>query len=179
MKDTFCRCALALILGSFFTFMPASLGHADEQKPKREKFGPSLKRLKWDKARQVAVEKPAKPDNKKAKENPEADAAVKLKTLLVTFDVLVTDANHTRAIQGLGKDDFIVTEEDKPQQVATFALGNDANLARSIILLIDWSASQRPYIEKSIGAAKVLVSQLGAADEMAIVTDDVDLVCDY
>ncbi|MEN3332790.1 MAG: hypothetical protein V7641_2155 [Blastocatellia bacterium] len=181
MQDTLRRCALALLLSLNLCLaaLPASARNADERKPKREKFGSSLKRLKWDQAKQAAVDKPEKSSNKKTKEHTDADAAVKLKTLLVTFDVLVTDASHARVIEGLGKDDFVVTEDDQPQYVATFALGSDANVARSIILLIDWSRSQETFIGKSVSAAKVLVNQLGPADEMAIITDDIDLICDY
>jgi VWFA-related protein len=181
MQNTFCRCAFALLLSLNLCLaaLPASARNADERKPKREKFGSSLKRLKRDQAKQAAVAKPVKLSNKKNKANIDADAAVKLKTLLVTFDVLVTDASHTRAIEGLGKDDFVVTEDEQPQYVATFALGSDTNVPRSIILLIDWSRSQEAFIGKSVSAAKVLVSHLGPADEMAIITDDIDLVCDY
>src|SRR5436853_1837365 len=181
MQDTLRRCALALILSLSICFaaLSARAVNGDEHKPKREKFGSSLKRLKWDQTKQVAVDKPEKSSNKKPKANTDADAAIKLKTLLVTFDVLVTDASHTRVIEGLGKDDFVVTEDDQPQYVATFARGSDANVPRSIILLIDWSRSQQPFIETSIRAAKVLINQLKPADEMAIITDDVDLVCDY
>jgi VWFA-related protein len=181
MHDTLRRCALALILGLNLCLaaLPASAMSADEKKPKREKFGSSLKRLKWDKTKQAAVDKPEKSSNKRPKENTDADAPIKLKTLLVTFDVLVTDASHTRVIEGLGKDDFVVTEDDQPQYVATFALGSDANMPRSIILLIDWSPSQQPYIETSVRAAKVLINQLKPTDEMAIITDNIDLVSDY
>src|SRR5438045_9612664 len=106
MPNRFCRCALALIFS--LSICPAALAasavNADEQKPKREKFGSSLKRLKWDQTKQAAVEKPEKSSNKKPKEHSQADAAIKLKTLLVTFDVLVTDASHTRVSEGIGKD---------------------------------------------------------------------------
>src|SRR5436305_9977722 len=150
MQDTLRRCALALILSLSLCLaaLSARAVNGDEHKPKREKFGSSLKRLKWDQTKQAAVDKPEKSSNKKPKENTDADAAIKLKTLLVTFDVLVTDASHTHVIEGLRKDDFVVTEDDHPQQVAAFALGSDTTLPRSIILLIDWSASQRPYIAK-------------------------------
>jgi VWFA-related protein len=181
MQEISRRCALAFVLSLSLCLaaLPQRAATPDNQKGKREKFGSSLKRLKWDKATNAAIEKPDNGNNKKSKEKTEADAAVKLKTLLVTFDVLVTDANHTKVIEGLTKDDFIVTEDDQPQLVASFARGDDANLSRSIILLIDWSGSQRPYIQKSVTAAKALVSQLGPADQMAIITDDIDLVCDY
>src|SRR5689334_23215312 len=112
MQHTLRRCALALCFSlciCLAALPPAAVG-ADDKKPKREKFGSSLKRLKWDKAKRAAVERPEKSSNKKPKENPEVAAAVTLKTLLVTFDVLITDADHTRVIEGLGKDDFVVTE---------------------------------------------------------------------
>jgi VWFA-related protein len=170
------RCALALIL-CLGLYCIATANADDKKQHKREKFGSSLKRLKWDEAKKASVEKPEKSKGKKPQEP--SDAALTLKTLLVTFDVLVTDASHTHIIQGLNKDDFIVTEDDQPQQVATFTLGNDVQLPRSIILLIDWSSSQEPYLEKSACAAKALINQLGPADEMAIITDDIELVCDY
>src|ERR1700754_2618878 len=117
MKDTSCRSVFAFILSLCLVLTAANDASADEQKPKREKFGSSLKRLKWDKVKQAAVEKPEKPANKKSKDNPDAEAAIQLKTLLVTFDVLVTDADHRKIIQGLSKDDFVVIEDDHPQQV--------------------------------------------------------------
>ena len=43
------------------------------------------------------------------------------------------------------------------------------------MLIIDYSSSQRPYIENSIAAAKTLVDKLRPNDQMAIVTDDVEL----
>ncbi|HEY9231394.1 MAG TPA: hypothetical protein VIS78_04590, partial [Blastocatellia bacterium] len=115
MPDPLRRCALAVILSLGLAALPASAAKPDEQKTKRAKFGSSLKRLKWDKTKQAAVEEPVKADGKKPKENTDADAAIKLKTLLVTFDVLVTDASHTHVIEGLGKDDFVVSEDDQPQ----------------------------------------------------------------
>src|ERR1044071_2312437 len=154
MHHTFRRYALALIvsLSACVAAWPASRASADDKKPKREKFGSSLKRLRWDKEKQAAVEKPDKNAGKKPKagagadkENTEAEAAIKLKTLLVTFDVLVTDSTHQHVIEGLTKDDFVVTEDDQPQLVATCARGDDVSLPRPIILLIDWSPSQRPY----------------------------------
>src|SRR2546423_1476703 len=179
MPDPLRRCALAVILGLGLAALPASAAKPDEQKTTRTMFGSSLKRLKWHKTKQAAVEEPVKADGKKPKENTDADAAINLKTLLVTFDVLVTDASHAHVIEGLGKDDFVVSEDDQPQFVATFARGDDTIVPRSIILLLDWSGSQKPFIETSIAAAKVLINQLNPDDEMAIVTDDIDLVCDY
>ena len=182
MKKVVCRHRVAILFGVFAWLAVSVVFTAayrdDQKKPKREKFGSSLKRLRWDAAKHAAVEKPARPDKYNPKEN-DSDAAIKLETLLVTFEVLVTDENHTHAIRGLTKDDFMVTEEGKPQPVAAFALGSDANLPRSIILLIDWSRSQEAFVQTSVLAAKGLIDKLGPADEMAIITDDVDIVCDY
>jgi VWFA-related protein len=58
-------------------------------------------------------------------------------------------------------------------------LGDNANLSRSIVLIIDYSRSQFPYIADSIEAAKILVDELGPHDQMAIVTDDVELLVGF
>lgn len=145
-----------------------------EKKVKRKKFGSSLKRLKWDPKRQTLID-----TSKKSENQPEPEESVKLKTLLVVFDALVIDPATSRIITGLTKDDFIITEDDHPQQVSTFMLSNDETLPRSIVLIIDWSASQVPYFDKSLAAARSLINRLGARDEMAIVTDDVELLIDF
>lgn len=149
--------------------VPAQSSAAD--KAKQEKFGSSLKRLKWDSKKGAAVE-----SRKKEKRS---EDAIKLETLLVTFDVLVTDKATGRPVTGLGKDDFIVIEEGRAQQIATLVPGNDTSLPRSVVLIIDRSQSQSIYLDASVKAAKMLVSQLGPADEMAIVTDDVELLVAY
>lgn len=52
------------------------------------------------------------------------------------------------------------------------------NVPRTIVLIIDYSGSQLPFIKNSVAAAKVLVDKLGPKDLMAIVTDDVELLLD-
>lgn len=164
------------------SFTPAAKSQsATDKKAKREKFGSSLKNLKWDKSKQAAVDKKKeKPAKKSARtdESPE-DEAIKLDTLLVVLDLIVADHTKSRFITGLGKDDFIVSEEGQPQQIATFNRGDDTSLPRSIVLIIDYSGSQLPYLKSSIAAAKTLINRLASADQMAIVTDDVDLLVDF
>lgn len=60
-----------------------------------------------------------------------------------------------------------------------FSLGDSDAIPRSIVLIIDYSGSQHPFINTSIAAAKALVNKLGPLDRMAIVTDDVELLTDF
>jgi VWFA-related protein len=146
----------------------------DDKKPKRKKFGSSLKQLRWDPAKQTAVEINA--DNRG---DSSSNETIKLETLLVVLDMLVLEPGSLRYVTNLKKEDFMITEDGQPQQVAAFALGDGSAVPRSIILLIDWSGSQMPYLTTSIAAARTLISQLGPRDEMAIVTDDVELLVDF
>ena len=94
------------------------------------------------------------------------------------FDVLVMDKAN-RYINGLTKTDFIVYEDNVEQQIGTLSVGDDTNLSKSIVLIIDYSGSETAFMAASTAAAKILVNQLGPNDRMAIVTDDVELICDY
>ena len=149
------------------------------QEKKREKFGSSLKRVKWDKKKEVAVDKDSRKDLAKDKSAPTSIAdAVRIETSLAVFDLLVTD-RQGYAISGLTREDFIVTEDGVSQQVSAFVLGDDAALPRSIVLILDYSPSQIPYLQMSVTAAKTLVEQLRPNDKMALVTDDVSLLLDF
>ena len=164
----------ALVAGS--SLVPAATPlAADQKKPKRAKFGSSLRRLRWDPASQAAVETEGETKGRAS----QSDDSIKLDTLLVVFDLLVVKGDKQQVVKGLSKDDFIITEDGKPQQVATFAMGDDATRPRSIILIIDYSNSQDPYLETSTKAAKTLIGKLGPQDEMAIVTDDVEMLTDF
>ena len=140
------------------------------EKPKLKDFGRSLKKLKWDpeKNETVISQQASRAD----------DDVITIETSLVTSDVLVTD-KQGRPVRDLKATDFTVSEDGVPQQIGHFVLGDNVNLSRSIVLIIDYSRSQFPYISDSIAAAGVLVDQLGPNDRMAIVTDDVDLLVDF
>jgi VWFA-related protein len=146
-----------------------------QQRPKLEDFGSSLKRLKWDPEKGTAVEtrKPARRPGSQA----DGDV-VRIETNLVVCDVQVRDKSG-RIVEGLTQNDFLVSEDGRPQQIEHFSLGSDQRVGRSIVLLIDYSGSQSPYIKSSVAAAKILVDQLGPKDIMAIVTDDVALLVDF
>lgn len=173
-------CLLLAIAGLNLAVRQTTFAQQEAEK-KREDFGSSLKQLKWDSKKETAVEAKGKKDKKAKKgeaSTPEADDVIRIETVLAVFDLLVVDKKG-RAVTGLKPDDFIVKEDGKPQQIGTFALGDDANRSRSIVLIIDYSGSQRPYIQNSVAAAKILVDKLGPQDRMAIVTDDVSLLVDY
>lgn len=165
--------AIALSLAFF-----CSLSFAQDpprEKPKLKNFGSSLKRLKWDPKLNAAVETKRREDKAPG---PGEDDVVRVETSLVVCDVLVLD-QRGQSVQGLTEQDFVVTEDGKQQEVRVFALGDNVTIPRSIVLLIDYSGSQLPFINTSIAAAKTLVDKLGRLDRMAIVTDDVELLLDF
>jgi len=145
------------------------------EKPTLKDFGSSLERLKWDPTKKAAVE--TKSNEDKANNSNQEDV-VRVETSLVVSDVLVLDG-HGRSVQGLKRDDFLVIEDAKPQTVGMLSLGDDATVPRSIVLIIDYSSSQFPFINTSIAAAKMLVDKIAPIDRMAIVTDDVELLQDF
>jgi VWFA-related protein len=155
-------------------WLQISPAHA-QQKPKRKDFGSSLKRIRWDPVKQSGVE---------IKDSPKGDSAasdldvVRVQTDLVVLAVQVRD-RQGRVITGLTRDDFIVTDEGRPQTIEHFSVGSDLTVPRSIILIIDYSGSLREYLNQSIDAAEVLIGKLGPKDRMAVVTDDVKLLVDF
>ncbi|HWS89040.1 MAG TPA: VWA domain-containing protein [Pyrinomonadaceae bacterium] len=151
-------------------------GQSLEPRPKPA-FGSSLERLKWDAGQKRAVEVAPAPA-KDGGGGVEEDEVVRVETSLVVCDVLVLDAKG-KAVAGLKREDFLIIEDGRPQEVGAFALGDSANVARSIVLVIDYSGSMRPFLENSIEAAKTLVDKLSPRDRMAVVTDDVELLADF
>jgi len=148
---------------------------ANREKPKLKDFGSSVKRLKWDPKTKAAVE--TKRPNEKAASADDVEV-VRVETTLVVAQVMVLD-QQGNAVNGLTPADFVVTEDGQAQQIGMLSLGDNVKVPRSVVLLIDYSGSQLPFIETSIAAAKTLVDKLGPLDTMAIVTDDVALLLDF
>lgn len=126
-----------------------------------------------------------KKDKPALKNNPQQIAAaqtdeetITVETRLVRLDVLVYDEKGNTVL-GLKPEDFIITENKIVQEIGTFSLGNSEVVPRTIVLIIDYSNSQLPYIKTSVAAAKVLVDKLNLKDRMAILTDDVELLIDF
>lgn len=154
---------------------------AQNKKPGREEFGHSLKQLRWDEKNRAGVERRKPRPKGKGHENEDHETrdAIRLETLYVVLPVTVRDRATSRFVEGLGKDDFIITEDGRAQQVAAVTTGEDVSLPRSIILVMDSSGSQTAYLEASIQAARTLVSELAPSDEMAVVTDTIELLTDF
>jgi VWFA-related protein len=132
--------------------------------PRLREFGSSLSR----RANEKAIDRQRSDD----------EDVVRVDTDLVVSAVLVLDPQG-KIVTGLTKEDFIVKEDKNLEQVASFSLGDNKDLPRSIVLIIDYSPSQLPYIDTSIEAAKMLVDKLNPKDRLALVTDDVQLLTDF
>lgn len=166
-------CLLACLLGGWdFKSGPPSV--AAQEQPTLRTFGESVKRLKWDPVRQEAVDAPSL----ETRTTKFGEDVIRIDTELVVCDLLIRDAQG-RLVETLAQDDFVLSEDGRPQNISHFSRGNPGDVDRTIVLIIDYSASQSPYIHNSTEAAKILVNNLGPKDRMAIVTDDVELKVDF
>jgi VWFA-related protein len=162
--------ALIVALSGSMTFAQT----AQRERPQLKEFGSSVRKLKWDPDRKAAF--PTKPDSTSGRA--QDDEVIRVETSLVVSAVSVLDQKGN-AVQGLTAADFTVTEDNQPQQIGAFAFGDNSNISRSIVLLIDYSGSQFPYINTSIQAAKTLIDKLGPNDRVALVTDDIEMILDF
>jgi len=172
------RPALAAACLAAALFAPPAAAQSDPGEGRPPKlFGSSLDRLRWDDGRNTAVESGrGRVREKRAEEA--GEEVIRVETSLVVCDFLVLD-RRGRPVEGLTPDDFVVTEDGAPQQVGTFVLGDSLAVPRSIVLIIDYSSSQFPFIRTSVEAARTLVDKLNPKDRMAIVTDDVELLVGF
>jgi VWFA-related protein len=162
------RFLILLLLTALFSSTAA------QQKPRLKDFGASVKKLKWDPERKQTSEQ-----NPSTTQKPESDdEVITFDTTLIASDLLVLDAKG-HAVKGLVASDFVITEDGAPQKVGHFLLGSNTSVGRSIVLIIDYSGSQFPYIQNSVDAAKVLIDKLGPHDSMALITDDIEMLCDF
>lgn len=167
--------ATFLVLALVYATAPAAV--AAQSTGKSPPFGASLKRPRAEAGREA----PGREGSEAAAAaSPQPEEVLRVNTSLVDLDVLITDAEGSRFITGLTRDDFVITEDDRPQPISSVTAGDDAErLPRSIILIFDRSQSELPYLDSSVEAAKKLVDQLARPDETAIVTDDVELAAGF
>ena len=167
--------SLPLALALALTPLTCLAQSTPKKRPKLKDFGFSLGRLKRDSPKNQAASREREKNSET--ELDEGDV-IRIESNLVTSEISVLD-DKGNLIQNLSPDELVVTEDGQPQKVVHFLRGDDVKIPRTIVLLIDYSGSQLPYIRRSIDAAKVLVDKLLPLDVMAIVTDDVDLLIDF
>jgi VWFA-related protein len=169
----FLALTVVAVLTLFSTDVLTQTQAQQKKRPKLKDFGSSLQRLKWDPItkRSVAVNVPSGTSS-------DEDDVIRIETNLVTCDVLVVD-RQGNLVSNLTADDFSVTEDGAAQQVGHFRRGDSSSISRTIVLIIDYSGSQFPFLRRSIDAAKLMVDKLAPLDVMAIVTDDVELLIDF
>ena len=142
---------------------------APQKRKKIKDFGSSVKRSKPDPAKeQPATEGVAI----------SAGDVIRVDTSLVSSALLVLDPKGN-AITGLTAADFQIRENGAPQTISHFYPGDNVNVPRTIVLIIEYSCGSSADLGDSFKAAKVLVDKLGPKDLMAIVTDDVEMVQDF
>ncbi len=81
----------------------------------------------------------------------------------VRLDVQVTQGKEL--VNGLGKDDFIVTDEGQAQPIVSFEHGDEGV---NLLLLFDISESMQPYIDQIAQSAREALDHLRPADRVAI-----------
>src|SRR5688500_8719703 len=120
--------ALLLVVGALVSpFAHARQQPLPEERPWQKDFGSSVKRLKWDEQKKAAVE--VEDARRKEKGAETDDEIVRVETSLVVSNVLVLN-RQGRAVLGLTRDDFVVSEDGQPQEVGVFATGDSAKVPR-------------------------------------------------
>jgi VWFA-related protein len=95
------------------------------------------------------------PQNQQAQSQPRGKIAVEVKTVSVLATVR---DKHVKIISNLGKDDFVLEEDGRPQAINYFARESDQPLRLG--LLVDTSLSQRRVLEQERGASYSFLDHL-------------------
>lgn len=80
----------------------------------------------------------------------------------VTLPVTVRD-KHGKLVQGLGKDDFTLEQDDKPQTISN--IRRDINLPLTLGLLVDTSMSMRNELGAEKSASEKFLDQMLAQSQ--------------
>ena len=86
---------------------------------------------------------------------------------LVTVDALVLQKNTSRVVGDLAREDFLVSEDGKPQQITHFSQGS---LPLSVLFLIDRGGCLDPFNTEVRRAAGDALARLKPTDEVAVMT---------
>ena len=119
-----------------------------------------------DKTRSSQVQN--QPPKSTAENSSDSDEVLKVDTALVTIPVSVID-RQGHFVTNLKQQDFQVSEDDKPQEVAYFAATEQPI---TVALLLDVSSSAEFKIEEIQDAAMSFIKQLKPVDKVMIVAFD-------
>src|SRR5262245_21135948 len=86
---------------------------------------------------------------------------------LVTIDALVLQKNTARVVGDLNRDDFLISEDGKRQEITHFSQGS---LPLSVLLLIDRGGCLDPFNTQVRRAAADALARLKPTDEVAVMT---------
>jgi Ca-activated chloride channel homolog len=101
-------------------------------------------------ALRIAAQEPvAQPPATQQPEGP--IATLTLKTNLVAVQAVVLDSRGD-PVRGLTKDDFVLKQDGKPQDIRYFS--QDSDLPLTLALMVDTSGSQKAFIEDEIEASE-------------------------
>ena len=98
---------------------------------------------------------------------PTAAEVIKTDVDLVTVDALVLQKKTARIVGDLTRDDFIISEDGKPQDITHFSQGS---LPLSVLLMIDRGGCLDPFSSLVRQAASDALARLKPADEVAVMT---------
>lgn len=87
---------------------------------------------------------------------------------LVRVDVQVLDRDR-RALTGLRKEDFALSDEGRPQRIRNFA---SEEMPVDVLLLLDVSGSMRPHVERIASASHTAMQVLGENDRVGVMVFD-------
>jgi len=121
--------------------------------------------------------KPAPPPTTQPEPTPEEPQDIetlKIDTDLVTVPVIATDRNGIY-ITDLRQEEFSISEDDVPQQVAFFG---KVSAPFHVVLMLDTSSSTKDNLKRIQQAASAFVDQLQPADRVKVISFD-DKVKDH
>ncbi len=81
----------------------------------------------------------------------QAITTLKLGTRIVGVSAVVLD-NHSEPVKGLTKDDFVLKQDGKEQEIRYFS--QDSDLPLTLALMVDTSGSQKMFIEDETDASR-------------------------
>lgn len=174
MQNCFlCRPLFSAALGISIVIIAAGQSGMNEVTTDRTlNFGSSLSKSRKQKNEPGRRFQIAPPNNNE-------DDVIRVETDLFVTEVRVTDRSG-KPVSGLSRTDFYLDEDGQPKSIGVFANGDVGDpIPRAIVLVIDHSHSQLPYLETSVDAAVELVRMLNPNDRIAVVTDNVELLVNF